>query len=553
MEKTDSFEQEIKSSQWFTRGKFTSIEKLKAHSHSLKSILEDNKRMEAFCTEKHFAHVMSKKDFFESKNAKTLARAGVPYKYLSEFITKMFNCQGEDAVNFEIKHRKIFNERDPRLLKDYVPYYTNGGTFKQSLPVHYLNPSGEQSVKEVQWMLNSVLPTIDHCPILIHLNSLLHCFCTKEEVFYILRNLINLNYNLKETSKIRWHMRFSYLDNEKVITSIVQCLRELGEKQEREIFEHFEKINFPAERLLEEVVFNFFMGFLRLEGIFRLLPFYLREGIKALYRISHAVFKTVDSSALLNISSADSVVSTFRKECQKISNWDKLFEAAYAFGLTRNNNKYDIQLPPDIERKDSYYGYYHIPKLKLRPGCATSRILSEARILDLYSKLPTSLRIKDLSMVFSTLSDSYSLKALYQSSEKMLDKDLKPNDFVSLLLIETSENEIFGGIVGQLVYPTNGKFEYSSQNILLREELRDGRPTDGELKIYQFKKGYNEVVYGDSECFLIGTGEQGSAIRLDKELKHGFSNPCASFDAPSLTTSGSGEYFVKNIEVYVFV
>jgi hypothetical protein len=54
-----------------------------------------------------------------------------------------------------------------------------------------------------------------------------------------------------------------------------------------------------------------FLDYLNFEGITRLLPFYMLEGVKALYRLCYAIIKTL-KTVILRIKSPDDVIKTVR-------------------------------------------------------------------------------------------------------------------------------------------------------------------------------------------------------------------------------------------------
>ena len=64
-------------------------------------------------------------------------------------------------------------------------------------------------------------------PIIIQLISLILVFCKKEETYEIMCKILQQDFNIKETGKIRWRMRFNFKDNIKIITSITECLKEI--------------------------------------------------------------------------------------------------------------------------------------------------------------------------------------------------------------------------------------------------------------------------------------------------------------------------------------
>ena len=146
-------------------------------------------------------------------------------------------------------------------------------------------------IKEILWMINDTYANIEFSPIIIQLISFILVFCTKEETYEIMCKILEQDFNIKETGKIRWRLRFNYNDNIKMITSISECLKEISTNSGKDVYEHFQKINFRPEELYEDICFGFFYKHFNFFGMIRLLPFFLLEGVKSFYRLIYAIEK----------------------------------------------------------------------------------------------------------------------------------------------------------------------------------------------------------------------------------------------------------------------
>lgn len=486
---------------------------------------------------------MSKKDFFESKNVKELCRSGIPFKYFKDVTLKLFNFTNDDTIeHFTIRKDKVFKGVEVKDVGNYVPYFTGNNSFEESFNYDILTEEGILSVKEIQWMLNSVIPTIEHSPILIKLNALLHFLLEPYEVYSLLRSLINMNYNKTDLHKIRWHLRFQYEDNIKLAQSILESYKELAGKPLNTGLENLESIGFSPIKLIEDMIFAFFINYLSIEGLMRLLPFYLREGVKALYRITYAVLKEINPH-LCKISNKHTVIEEAKKACKGITDYKKLFASAFEYYLTRNNNKFVLQeFKDDVEDNDLKKSNFYLPLITRFPKCHS--ILNNQMILSLWSEIPSELKVKDLHMIFSTDVDGFSIKTIFEAGGKLLDKNLNsPSDYTTLFVIETQNNEIFGGLMSRLIVPTEKNFN-RPYNILLLSFLP-------QLKIYQPSEDSGDILFIDDQSFLYGIGDCGASIRLNSDMSHGYSHKSTAFTSPVLTKSNDGEYHIKKVEVYI--
>jgi len=525
----DVFEKQLLSEGWLNYSQYANLDKIKLNLQSLKYFINEEKTLEKYCTEKYFKHVLSKKDLSKSKNAKTLCRTGIPCKYIREFLLKLYNLDCNEEA-FKNKHSIIFRERDPKQLGDFVPYFTEHDSLTESLPVDFLNTEGIQALKEILWLLNSTVPLIEYSPMIIKITSLFLIFCNKIETYYIMNSLLEINYNMEQTFKIRWHFRFTFVDNMKIISSIKEAIREISGKSGKETFDHFDKINFPSEKLYEDMVFGFFLNYLNFEGITRLLAFYMMEGVKSLYRLCYAIIKT-HKTLILNLKSPDDVIKTIRAKTKEITDITKLFNIAYSFKLTRYNNKYEFQKMTNnngMLHKNSF----HLPSFNKK-----SNILKEGDISELWSKLPVNLKIKDANLIYYTGEDGYSLSTIYSLTDKyVFESDV-------MFLIETLDDEVFGGIMSRMFKLTNGKYDRPLQSFCVSV-----RPY---VKIYEQNKSCDDIIYCDSQCFMFGGGPKGPAIRVEKDLNSGYTYSENGFDAPCLVKNKDGEFRIKNLEIFI--
>jgi hypothetical protein len=524
----DTFEKQLLSEPWVS-AKYFDIEKVKKHLPSFKYFLQEDKNLQSYCSDKVFKHVLSKKNLFESKNAKSLGRAGVPCKFMREFLIKLFSV--ENAENsFAAKFAIVFKERDAKCIEDFVPYFTGFKTLRESLPVDFLTEEGIQALKEILWLMNSVISNIEFSPLLIKIASTILLFCSQAETYMIMRTLLEMNYNLSETYKIRWHFRFTFNDNLKIISSINESIRVISAKSGKEIFDFFESINFPPERLYEDMVYGLMFDYLNMEGIIRLLPLFMIEGVKSLYRLAYALVKTLKAD-IVKVKSADEVIKTARAKAKQITDINKLFSLAYSFKLTRYNNKYDFQPMPDKDMFAGRRNNFYLPAFS-----SPSQILKEKEIVKLWSMLPLNIRVKDAKMIYNTETQGYSLSNIYALVEKF------DAESEILFVIETTDNDVFGGYMSKMFKHTNNKYDRPVQSHLI-----SFRPN---ITIYDPIKTSDEIIYCDSQCFMFGGGPDGPAIRLDKDLNNGFSYKGNCFGSPVLVAHKDGEFRVKKMEVY---
>ena len=525
----EKYKYQFSQESWVINNEYINIDLIQDHLPSFNYFFTQCEQLEESCSEKVFNHVLSKPNLFESKNAKNLVRAGVPPKYLHDFLLKLFNLSDIKENNYKAQYEYTFKTHDPKNLDDFIPFFTGFKTFKESLPIHYLNENGLLVVKEILWMINNTYSNIEFSPIIIQLISFILVFCNKYETYEIISKILEQDYNIKETSKIRWRLRFNYNDNIKIITSITECLREISTISGKELFEHFQKIHFRPEQLYEDLCFGFFYKHFNFYGMVRLLPFFLLEGIKSVYRLIYAIEKVLKEE-LEAITQKDKIIQKTRELCNMLENITDLFEISYTFKLTRNNNKYDFQKPPEDQPFTNKRNQYYLPKV-----VGEGNILTDWEIIHLWEVLPYEFAILDMKLIFQGEKDGYSLKNILYLEEAYS----KVSNI--LFLIETNEDEKFGFVMNRLTMHTDNKFYRPNTSILISIKPH--------LKTYSPNNDSDEIIYIDTKTLIFGNGPNGPAIHLDNNLLEGDSYEGGCFNNPSLV--GTNNHFkIKKIEIY---
>ena len=529
------YKKKFLSEEWFKRSKYIDIDLVQDHLSSFKYLWTECQDLEIICTEKLFNHAMTKPNLFESKNVRNIVRNGIPPKYMNTFLLKLFNIT-KNTETLMNNYNKILSISlkgyKAEYLDDYVPYFSGLKKLGDCLPVHYLNNSGIFALKEILWMLYHLYPQIEYCPLIIQLLSLILVFCNKYETLEIMSCIIgyNLNYDKNEIYKIRWHFRLNYNDNLKIITSITECLKEVSYKSCKELYDHLTNIHFRPEKLYEDMCFGFFYKYFNFFGMIRLLPFYLHDGIKSIYRLIYAIEKcTKDELKLIKVP--DKIIGKCRELCNSLDNIKDLFEISYEFNITRNNNKYSEQ--SNIKENDkhiiTYKGQLILPEFKEK-----SEILNEYQIIHLWENMPKSFKANNVSVTQFQPNKS--------KISDIIDKFNK-EEKKYIFLIKTTTNEIFGfAIIGNFK-DTNGKYINIKQGILISIE-----PI---IKIYNINAEYNEILFIDKDKILFGKDNTDTiTIKISEDLSNGETHETDFFNNHCLVNKEDGNFKIELIEIF---
>lgn len=444
------------------------------------------------CPEEEFNFILAQKNLYKSQNAKELCRKGVPLPYLKKFLSKLLKL--ENCVeNYTFKYSMIIKELDPEYMGDYVPYYY-GKTkikLKEILFTHYLNEDGIKELKVIMWLISDLVPKLEYSPFLVKICSIFLLFFDKEETFESMRTLIEMNYDPSDIYKLRWHFRYSFNENKKLIDSIKIFLENQSENI-KELFNIFREKGLEPLMLINEFVESLFLDFLNFYGILRFICIFLYEGVKSLYRISFGILNYLYENNLEEIKECKKdLLNKLKNIIFNTFDYNKIFEECFELKLSRFNNGYikdnygedieELEIPfecasryynnnnnsendsdeenenekdkeiskEQINTKEkSYISNFYLPSIEPK-----SNILTSKYIFKLWPKLPKSLRNSNLATIYSLSRKKINMRSILELSSKY------PQDFRILILIETEQKELFGIILPQMLKDT-GEEQY---------------------------------------------------------------------------------------------
>ena len=526
------FEKEYKK--YFTE--YTDFQKIRDNVKSYRYLVEQLRNFDTNFPESDYKHVMSKKILLTSKNAKKMCRDGVPLKYMRNVLVKMFNISFSPE-DFENKKKECLRGRDVNNLDKYCPTFTNK-YFDESLEFNYLNEKGISALKEILWCLNTVIGPIEYSPLIIKVSSMLLLFLSKEETYEVMRQLLEINLRTpdEELLNIRWQFRFKYIDYLKLKYAIDKSIYELCDAEILKRIKNLTNMGFNRYDLVQNMTENFFLGYINFCGIVKLLPLFMYEGEKMIYRLCYGIMSmTIYSTP--GKKTQEEFIKTYKTYSNRIENIFYLFDISYKWNLTHNNNHFiDIQIPKNEKLNMPIFNkYYYIPKF-----LPDSKILKEDEIPKIWSFLPLNIKIVDAKLLLDKKS---SPEADLNSLIDICDKFEKNS--IILFLIETDKNEVFGGIMTHTIFLNeDGKYDVPNYSFLISV-----RPN---LKVYSPKiPNENEIILVEPGALRFGFGENGPAISIYNDLNEGWSMENSVFGNDKLVSEGDGSFNIKNLEVFL--
>ena len=529
-----------------------------------KYLLEELKKLEMTSTESAYKHVMSKKVLLLSKNAKNLCRNGIQFKHFRNVILKMFNIEfsQEDYSN---KIKDVFKGRSFSDIDGQCPSFTTK-TLEESLPFHYLNEKGINALKEICWLLNGVLPKIEYCPTLLSIASLLLIFLNKEETYEVLRTIIESDQNVVELNKLRWHFRYTIIENVKLSLSIKSCILDLSKDTAVYNLKIIEEMGLPMLELIQDMIEHFFLDYINFLGIVKFLSFFLLEGVKGIYRLVYAIaslcsltkeaeiYTKKDSSKTIFLESLKNIIESkiekkpkeevyklFKEKSNKIEKFFNLMDIATSWKLTHQNNNYMYQFIPQSVRDN-------LPKLNtllyIPSFDPESRIIKSKEIPKLWELINSDIKFCNGILLFDKEKNpECDLNTIYDVGEKLDDKSK------ILFIIQTTNDEVFGGIMEQNIKLKENNVKYLKPPTSLLFSVRP------EIKVYEPEnKDSEEIVCFEPGAIRYGYGRNGAAISIDYDLKEGSTEKNSVFGKDICLIkdySDEGCFTIKGLEIYL--
>ncbi|MCQ2816026.1 MAG: TLD domain-containing protein [archaeon] len=510
-------------------------EKMEARIISYEYLVGELEKIEKETSEKDFVKILSKKELIINSKIKDLCRKGVPLKGYKELVLKVLRIDFSKN-QYETHFKRVFKGRSLEKLGTFIPLFSNKNTLEEMLPVHFLNADGIQVLKEILWLINAYLPTIDYCPLIVKLTSWLLIFFNKEETYEIMRTLITRNIDPPEINLIRWHFRYDFSENMKIGNSILDSINNLADADTKFKLSSMETFGLQREKFIQTVCESFFLDYFNFYGILRFFPFFLIEGTKSIYRLTHAMLKYTPFEITKTLSEEE-IFSTFKNNSSVVKEIDDLFNFSYKIDLTRKNNQYANQVSRADERQKMRNFYY------LSSFSPESKILTDDEIVQIWSKLPSEAKVYDAKLLYDTKSSPEAdLSTLYD-----ICNGYNEDNFI-LFIIQTENDEVFGGITSKNII-NDGKLEY---DVPKQAILFSARPNVG---VYDYDKEQKEVLLYEPGAIRFGYGDDGPAITVAHDLKEGWTEKKTVFGDVNLLKEGAadGSFKIKNMEVYLLV
>ena len=258
---------------------------------------------------------------------------------------------------------------------------------------------------------------------------------------------------------------------------------------------------------------------------------------------------TISSSLKFPSSSSMSNLSNFLGVSSNNDNTTTKVKSKYDTGFNDDNIDHDYlakelahlnhdkklgafgELDPTPLDPEAYQSPHLGPQLT---GLGKILTLDYARQLRNY--LPRMLQIENISLLYSMLNDGSDLTSFYRKTS---------GSQYSILIVETTKGGIFGGFTS-VPWKITTKYYGTGECFLFKVD------NDGKVINYSWTLQNEFFMYSTSDQIAMGGGADGFGFIIDKDFITGSTQPCLTFNNPSLTDEEGTSFKILNAECWGF-
>lgn len=385
--------------------------------------------------------------------------------------------------------------------------------------------------------------SLQYCPFLPVVTSLLLVYLEGHDALKVLRLMLEDSTRMlseegqlnraEEMRGLRWYFPLDRKDFYSVIETFMTFMADRSNSIKSSL-KHMEDIGVDPTAFIKEQFSSFFLDYVPLDIVNTLFPAYLNEGIKILFRIGYAFFKTLkDVIAKAKCAEDFEVCCAEALDCLSVEGRKKFVNTCYYLRIVRIKTQFSLIDTHECSNHGSYI-------------CEPSIIDGESHILpspeminQLYTFVPSIHKANDLKLIFATWRDGRSLQHMIKLAEAAHE-----NIVGYLIIIEAGDKSIFGTYLQHRLGKTSDTHVGSAEDFLfrLRPEAKCFKGVKGKHVFYQF----------DGKDMYIGACKGGCGLVLDSELQEGQTSKSTAFDCPPLTGNGERAFNISKLELFTF-
>lgn len=340
----------------------------------------------------------------------------------------------------------------------------------------------------------------------------------------------------EELRGLRWYFPLDKKDYHSIIETFMTFMVERS-KSVKECLSHLESIKVDTRKFMQEQFSSFFLQFVPLDIINTMFSVYINEGIKIMFRIGYAFFKTLKEE-ILECNTEDEFKFNTRERLEMLDDDEKrrFINQCYHLRIVRIKKQFSLI---DTLKEDLNKSYICDPNV-----IGDSEIIKDEKeklIIELFKELPPVQRTYDIKLIFSTKQDGHSISNMIKLASAYKDESA-----VFFLFVEDKKGNVFGAYLQHELGKTGPKRRLgSAENFVFT--------LHPSINFYHSQTDVGSFFEFDGSTMYIGAGDDGCAIVIDDGLNEGYSGASNVFGNDPLTQSNNKDFSIKYLELMIFV
>ena len=141
-------------------------------------------------------------------------------------------------------------------------------------------------------------------------------------------------------SKIRWHFYHDKTQHYKLLSTFIGSYLRVTLLGKRSLLDHFEKIGFDFNKLVDIAFKTFLCHFLPLPVALEVLMCFLTEGVKIIYRYTYAILKYHKNFIKTSCNNPDELITQLREKCRTDTDPVAIKKIAFKYKLKSYYTKF---------------------------------------------------------------------------------------------------------------------------------------------------------------------------------------------------------------------
>ena len=302
----------------------------------------------------------------------------------------------------------------------------------------HLTPKRILQAKAILCVFASTHAMLTHCPFLPDLTCVLLIFFDEAKTYEYLERMLKRSqqdeyyFTTSGGGFLKWMRTFSIL----------------LEQKNNELYTHMQKtLKLDPAKVFQVWLSRFFIQYMPMRTIFRILDAYLFEGNKILFRVSLAVLKMHTKSLLQCKTAHDFLVQLHA--CMTKQTPGELLEVGFGIYLSRTShmekikthlheNQSTLLLNPPNSRSNTTH--FHLPRFS-KEHDHVSEIMGLKELYEVWSWLPPNAAICDPVLLYSSSIHGYSYLTLWK---KACERSVGETTGVFLLVHDAQNDQVIG-------------------------------------------------------------------------------------------------------------